>query len=328
MRIACFHLNQIGDFAFSLPALKSIRDSFPDSVITSVVRPSQREMMESTGLVDEIVCRSGGINLDKLRLARYLASLKFDIAVVFSQSAECAVLSFLSRAPVRVGFINTSLGSLLTKQIDFKHPPSTQNNLHLVETIGGRITQRDYVNLLKPTVTQIDRASKILSDYGISQDDNIVTFSPGTSGRRSVKEWTDEGYAAVGRYLISRGLKVVILGTEPAHGIINGCGDIIDLSGKTNLGEAVAILDRSLTLVAVDSGVLHLCAATGTRVVGLYGPSNHNITGPQGAGHIVVTSGADCSPCVRTQCSNGRKCMLDITADEVISAIDKVIGNG
>ena len=327
MRITCFHLNQIGDFAFSLPALKCIRDSFPGSVITSVVRPSQREMMESTGLADEIVCRSGGINLNKLRLAKHLASTKPDIAIVFSQSAECAALAFTSRAPVRAGFINTSLGMLLTRQIDFKHPPSTENNLHLVEAVGARITKSDYVGLLKPTAAQIDRANTILAGLGIKHDDQIVAFSPGTSGRRSVKEWTDEGYAAVGRHLVSRGLKVVVLGTEPSYNIVKDCGEIIDLCGKTNLGEVVAILARCRALVAVDSGILHLCAAVGTRVIGLYGPSNHKITGPQGEGHIILTSGADCSPCVRTQCSFGRKCMLDINADEVIEAVERIINN-
>lgn len=327
MKIVCFHLNQIGDFAFSLPALKSIRDSFPNDEIISVVRPGQREMMESTGFADKIVCRPMGMNLNKLKLAKHLASLKPDMAVVFSQSAECATLAYLSGAHERNGFVNTSLGSLLTKRIDFVHPPSTVNNLNLVEAIGGHITKRDYVGLLKPTASQIDRANKILLDNGIMPEDKVAALSPGTSGRRSIKMWTDEGFVAVGKHLVSKGLKVVVLGTESANAITKDCSGVIDLCGKTNLGEVVAILSRCRVLVAVDSGILHLCAATGTKVVGLYGPSNYKVTGPQGEGHAIITAGVQCSPCMQRKCSrgHGRICMLQIKPEDVVEAVDKIL---
>ena len=123
MRILCFHLNQVGDLAFSLPALKCIRDTFPDATVTSVVRPAAREVLESTHLADEVVSREPRLNLDKYRLARRLAAGKPDVAIVLSQSAECAILSYISRAPKRIGFINTSFGRLLTHQVDFAHPP-------------------------------------------------------------------------------------------------------------------------------------------------------------------------------------------------------------
>ncbi len=60
MKIVCFHLNQLGDLVFSLPALKSLRDSYPDANITSVVRPGLREVIESSGLVDNIILRPSG----------------------------------------------------------------------------------------------------------------------------------------------------------------------------------------------------------------------------------------------------------------------------
>ena len=325
MRIVCFHLNQVGDLAFSLPALKCIRDSFPDAIVTSVVRRSAREVLASTELADEVVYRNSGLNLDKYRLVRRLVAGRYDMAIVFSQSAECALLSYVSRAPKRIGFINTSLGRLLTHQVDFKHPPSTENNLRLVEAAGCTITKRDYVGLLKPSDAQIERANRILAEHSVGPDDPIAALAPGTSGRRGVKEWTDGGFAAVGGYLSRRALKVVVLGTVPATEIVKECAQIIDLSGQTDLGEVAAIVARSKLLVAVDSGVLHLAAAAGTAVVGLYGPSNPEITGPQGERHIVLTSGAQCSPCVRTECEHGRKCMLNITADEAIRAVDAIL---
>ena len=325
MRIACYHLNQVGDLAFSLPALRCIRHSFPDSMITSVARPNAVELLGCTGLVDEVLVRRDGFDRAKLGLARSLRKRRFDLAIVFSQSAECAVLARLSGAPKRIGFADTSLGGLLTRRVDFFHPPSTENNLRLISEAGCHITCRDYSGLLKPTADLIQRGNRVLAENGIEIGEQLVALSPGTSGRRNVKVWTDEGFSEVGRHLTERGYRVVVLGTEPARGIVAGCPKIVDLGGKTNLGEALAILARSRALIAVDSGILHLAAAAGTKVIGLYGPSNPRITGPQGQGHIVLTSGEDCSPCMRTECKFERKCMTNIDVRRVIDALDGVL---
>ena len=325
MRIVCFHLNQIGDLAFSLPALKCVRDGFPGARITSVVRPPAKELLECTGLADEVLVRSGGLNLRKIRLARELACRGFDLAVVFSQSAECALLAYLTRAPRRIGFVNTSFGWLLSERVAFRHPPSTENNLRLIEAAGCAITKMDYVGLLKPSPAMIERGERVLAENGIGRDDRTIAFAPGTSGRRRLKEWTDCGFADVARHIVSKGLKVIVLGTVPATGIVQERPEILDLSGRTNLGDAVGILARCEALVAVDSGILHLCAALGKPVVGLYGPSAPAVTGPQGEGHVILISGAECSPCDQGECRFSRKCMTDIDPNDVAAAVDTVL---
>lgn len=326
MRIVCFHLNQVGDLAFSLPALKCVRDSFPGSHITSVARPILAQILDATGLTDDVLDRPTGLGPGKLKLARVLRSGRYDLAVVFSQSAECAILAYLSRAPERIGFVSTSLGALLTHRVEFHHPPSTANNLRLIEAAGCRVTKFDYVGLVRPPAEQSRRAEDMLARHGIAPSDVLVSLAPGASSRRSVKEWTDEGFAAVAAHVLQRGARVAILGTQPADGITSLCPGAVDLSGETSLGDVLALAARSRVLVAVDSGILHLAAAAGTKVVGLYGPSDPRITGPQGDGHVIVTSGADCAPCIATDCRRARKCMLDITAQEVIDAVDAVLG--
>ncbi len=328
MRIICFHLNQVGDLMFSLPALKSMRDSCPDAHITSVVRPSLKELMEATGLVDSVLIRNVGLNLDRVRLISTLSALKPEVAVVFSQSASSSSIAYLSGAPKRIGFEGTSLGFLLTSRVPFRHPPSTVNNLKLVEAIGAKITCEEYSGLLKATSAQMDRGNAILQKYGVQPDEPVAALAPATSSNRSVKEWTNEGFIAVGNYLAEQGFRPVMLGAADQSNDVKEYGRILDMRGQTTLGEVTGILHRSRLLVAVDSGLLHLCAAIGTPVIGLYGSSNPAITGPQGESHIVLTSGADCSPCVKTSCSFGRKCMLDITPSHVISAVDSILARG
>jgi ADP-heptose:LPS heptosyltransferase len=195
----------------------------------------------------------------------------------------------------------------------------------LVSALGCEVTTRDYFGLLKPSYEQAERANALLAAHGIDHDDPIAALAPGTSSRRDVKAWTEDGFASVGQHLTDRGLKVVLLGTEPCEPIAGRCADIIDLGGRTNLADVLGIVARCRMLVGVDSGVLHLCAAAGTKVVGLYGPSNSRITGPRGEGHVVVTAGADCSPCLRTECKFNRICMTDLAPQAVIAAVDSVL---
>ncbi|MGB9618849.1 MAG: lipopolysaccharide heptosyltransferase II [Armatimonadota bacterium] len=325
MRIVCFHLNQIGDLVFSLPALKCLRDSFPNAYIASVVRPPVRDLLQCTDLVNEVLVRSGGLNLRKIELARRLAAGKFDLAVLFSQSAECAILAFLSRAPRRVGFVNTSFGRLLTDLVQFRHPPSTENNLRLVRAVGCPISKSDYVGLLTPSQAMMESGRHILDEHGVGSDERIIALAPGTSGRRRLKEWSESGFARVAKHAVAGAMKVVIIGTDPAPGIVQDSREIIDLAGKTTLSDVVGILARCAALVGVDSGILHLCAALGKPVVGLYGPSDPATTGPQGKGHVVLFSGAECSPCAQVKCSFGRKCMTNIDPADVIAALDAVL---
>lgn len=326
MKIICFHLNQLGDLAFSLPALKCIKDSFQDAVITSVVRPGYEKLLASTGLVDDILIRdSRFFSCRKLELIEKLVFGGYDIAVVFSQSLGCSMLSYSTRAPKRIGFINTSLGFLLTKKVDFNHPPSTSNNLRLIDFLGCKKTCDNYAGLIIPTAGQIACAEDLLRQVGVDDGKPIVAFAPGTSGRRSVKEWSGESFAEVGRHLSDRGYTVLVLGTVPAFEIVEKCPQIIDLSGKTNIDCLLGVLSKCKTIVAVDSGILHLAAAVGVRVVGLYGPSNSDITGPQGGGHVVIKSDVECSPCMKTQCDKNRVCMRGVLSDDVIAAVERIL---
>lgn len=325
MNIVCFHLNQLGDLMFSLPALQSLRDSLPDAHITSVVRPELKELLEWSRLTDRILTRNGKKGLHPLRLALVLRKSKYDLAILFSQSAGCAWLAYATGAPRRIGFVNTSLGWLLTEHVPFVHPPSTSNNLRLIEALGITPTRTDYSGMLSVPQEARDSASRLLASYGISDFNRLVALAPETSKRRRLKEWTDEGFAEVARHLIKNRFEVVVLGAIPSPGITQLCEEVIDTGGKTSIADVAGILAHCKLLIGVDSGIIHLCAAIGKPVVGLYGPTDPRVTGPQGEGHVVISLGLECSPCKLSRCNYNRKCMTQIDPDRVIAAAEKLL---
>ncbi len=325
MRIVFFHLNQLGDLLFSLPALKCVKDAQPDAELVSVVRPGLAGLLGCAGLVDDILLRKGSLNIGKLRLARQLRDMGFDMAISFSQSAECSLLCRATGAPERVGFVGTTLGNHLTQQVEFHHPPSAENNFRLISESGFPITATSYLGIIRPDTRQQARADEILQAHGVSDSDRVIALAPGSSARRVLKRWSSEGFAGIGMHYAARGFKVVLIQGEPATEVTSLAPGLIDLGGKTNLVELMAVLARCSALVTIDSGVMHLAAAVGTPVVALFGVSDPAISGPQGEGHEVVSLNMTCSPCQKQTCDRARACMVGITPERVITAVEAVM---
>lgn len=324
-RIACIHLNQIGDLLFSLPALYNLRTQFPDAYVTSVVRPSCESLLDRTGLVDDIVVRKGGL-ASVLSTGQALHNQKYDMVLLFSTSGSGRMLAQLSGAREIVGFTHSPASMLFSKRVDWSPPPSTQNNLRLVQAIGCAMAKTDYVGLVQPHTEDLASARELLCDVGIPSDNGFVVLSPGTSSGRGIKTWPDERYIDISEYLARKfGLSAVLVGLKGAGGVAADSAHIADLTGKTSLPVLAALLMQSRAFVGVDSGVMHLAAAVGTRCISLFGPTNPSITGPQGSGHVVVKSALSCMPCMRSKCEKGLQCMLDISSEMVSSALDRLL---
>jgi lipopolysaccharide heptosyltransferase II len=325
MRIVFFHLNQLGDLLFSLPALKSVRDAQPDAELVSVVRPGLAGLLKCAGLVDDVLLRQGGVNVGKLNLAGQLRRMGSDLAISFSQSAECSLLCRATGAPKRVGFVGTTFGGHLTQQVEFHHPPSAENNFRLISACGFPVTTTSYVGMISPSLEQQSAANELLRSHGVSETDEVIALAPGSSARRVLKRWSSEGFAAVGMSMVAAGRKVVIIQGEPADEITSLADGLIDLGGRTNLVELMAVLARCRAVVTIDSGVMHLAAAVGTPVVALFGVSDAAISGPQGEGHEIVTLNLSCSPCQKQSCDKARACMVGIMPERVITAVEAVL---
>lgn len=316
----------MGDLLFSLPALNSLRSRYPDAHISSVARPSCCDLLRLSGLVDEVIERPKGLRSDT-RLGGVLRERRFDLAILFSTSCGARLLAELARADETVGFTDSLWGLGFSKAVEWTSPPSTANDLRLVEAIGCGVTQRDYVGLIKIGPAEAESAARLLRPSGIEDGDRYIALAPGTSDRRGIKSWADEGFARVADYAAAEfGLRSVVVGTSGGAHIAELSRYATDLTGKTSVSLLASVLHRAEVFVGVDSGAMHLAATTGTRVVGLFGPTDFLVTGPQGVGHQIVSMGMDCAPCLRSQCKKGAPCMLGIRAEDVLGRIRESLG--
>jgi heptosyltransferase-2 len=332
-RIAIFHLNGVGDLIFSLPALLAIRQLFPQAHITSILRPYLRDLLEPIGMVDRILLRpERETQRETLAFLRELRRGHFEMAVLFSQSLSANIYALLSGAPIRLGFVDTIFPQLLNPALNLRGITSVAKLLYLVEQLGARPAKLDYVGLLKPGRQQQKRVTALLGEVDGDKDRlAIISFGEGSKRPYPYKVWGREKFAAVGKYLSRQGLRPVIIGSKgeaPEAALLAeeiGRG-AFSFAGRTSLGELAELIGRGEIFVGIDSGPTHIAAALGVPLVAIYGPTDPTVTGPQGSNHIILHKPQDCGPCVTPTCDD-RPCLAAITAEEVIAAVDQLLGN-
>jgi ADP-heptose:LPS heptosyltransferase len=100
----------------------------------------------------------------------------------------------------------------------------------------------------------------------------------------------------------------------------------VNLMGKTRLSQLAALMKRSHLLIGNDGGPIHIAAAVGCPVLGLFGPTDPAVWGPRGSKVKVIYKGLDCRECFYPGCSRGKEsCMHQISVEEVCQTAQSML---
>ena len=149
------------------------------------------------------------------------------------------------------------------------------------------------------------------------------------------KRWPEHHFAGVADHFLTQGWQVWLLGGERdrtvAQTVIENChkpGHCVDLTGRTHIEEAIDLLAHARAAVSNDSGLMHVAAATGTPVVGIFGASSEHHTPPLGPAAATVSQPLACRPCFARQCPLGHKqCLETLEPDRVIGSLSALLEN-
>jgi heptosyltransferase-2 len=331
--------NWIGDVVMTTPAIRAIRQHFPESQIFMLAKPWVIPVLENNPHLDQIIAyqtagRHRGSH-GKIRLVKDLRKYNFEAVILFQNAFEAALITFLARIPIRIGYNTDARGFFLTHSIncepEIKKKHQTQYYLGILRGIGLDTcgTQLELMMGEK----ERSAAEVILSQYGVSGEDLIIGINPGAT-YGAAKRWYPERYAELcvrmyrkfgARILIFGGQKEKDLGSRIHLATGNYC---INLCGKTTLGEAMALIDRCGLFVTNDSGLMHVGAALDIPLVAIFGSTNPATTGPAGSRGRIIRVPAPCSPCLKVDCPADHRCMKEITVDMVFAEAEKIIRTG
>ena len=328
--------NWLGDAVMSEPALRSLRRLFPHASITLLVKPVVAGLFESHPAVDRIFLyedkgRHAGFT-GKWRLAGELRREGFDLAVLFQNAFEAALLTVLAGIRRRYGYATDGRSLLLSEPVAV---PDRRTPIHQI---------RYYWDLLKPlgltgdplepqlhvSAEEERLMAERLSRTGIGTDDLVIGINPGST-YGGAKRWLPERFAESAERLC-RALSAS--GRRPAVLLIGGKGeeplgrDIASrltartavLSGATTIRELLAAIKRCALLVTNDTGPMHIASAFRVPVVAIFGPTDWRTTSPYGADHALLRHPVDCAPCMLRECPIDHRCMTGVTVEQVAEA--------
>ena len=337
MKILVRGTNWIGDAVMSVPALRELRRVFPDASITLHTRSWADGLFRDASFIDELV------TFDKHRWkikdvydnSQFLRDDGYEIAILLPNSFESALTSFVTRIPRRFGYNKDVRGLLLTDPIAVPEWKNRRHEvfyyLHLIAEVERRMLGRETVSQSFPdTMIEVSDERRVaarakLTEAGLDIAKQTVALGVGSTNSRA-KRWPAENYAKLNDLLqIEADVNVILVGSEAeaevAEAVSNACHRTpLNLSGKTDLAEAVAILSEIDLLISNDMGLAHIAPAVGTQTIVIFGPTNPETTRPYSINAEVIRKEVECSPCMLRDCPIDHRCMTRISVDEVFEA--------
>jgi predicted lipopolysaccharide heptosyltransferase III len=320
-RILLIKLRYIGDVVLSTPLIPLLRKQFPEASITFLVNPGTESVLIGNPHLEEIrvIPRDGWVSqlgfLQKLRQAR------FDGVVDLTDGDRSAFLTYWTGARIRLGFNreNRWRGKLYTQVL-----PSTYGSMHMVDYHAQALTALGISDPVGEPELYLrakdqEQGEQLLTSLGIG-DAPLVLLYP--SARYIFKAWPLERFAALADWLADQGVVVALIGHQ--REVLTG-QQIFNLTrnkprnlmGQTRLLQLASLMKRSALFIGNDGGPMHMAAAVGCPVLGLFGPTDPHVWGPRGKKVSVIYKGLGCQ--------DEERCMQQISVEEVCQAADSLL---
>jgi heptosyltransferase-2 len=327
--------NWVGDAMMTVPALREIRRLFPEAHITLATRPWAKGLFSGAEFIDELQVHEGSGLRSVVQQVREWRKQSFDLAILFPNSLETALVASLARVPFRIGYATDGRQALLTHALELPEWRSVKHEvfyyLQIVAELEWLIKhEQTFLNRQPDSSLNISSgrqaaARDFLRSHGVgsSKDGRVlIALCPGSVNSRA-KRWPAERYAELGDRLIGElQAEVILIGSaaevDVSHAVSRQMREQpVVLTGQTDLAQLVAILSQVDLLITNDTGPAHIASALGRPTLVIFGPTNPLTTRPFSPFGQVLRQPPDCAPCMLRDCPIDHRCMTAITPADV-----------
>jgi heptosyltransferase-2 len=330
-RVVVRGTNWVGDSVMTLPALRALRRVLPNAKITLVVRPGAKGIFSDVDFIDQLLIYDRRNAFSVISQVREWRKRQFDLAVLFQNAFEAALIPFLAGVPIRLGYATESRQALLTHPLALPDWRSTRHEvfyyLYLVTALEqmlfstSEICESEPDASLRISDTRKAEAENLLRGFGVRDGEPVVALCPGSINSRA-KRWSADSYATLADRLIESKRQVVLIGSPNELDVSNEVTSRMQqhpivLTGKTTLDQITSLLSLVDLVVTNDTGPAHIAAALGRPTLVIFGPTNPLTTRPFAPEAEILRHPPDCAPCMLRDCPIDHRCMTAITVDEV-----------
>jgi len=297
-RILVSRTDRLGDLILALPLIESIKARYPKCHIDVMASDYASPVLENHDYVRKVIkVDNAALRNDKAcrrELRETLQNDKYRAALVLFPEKIISRIIYKAKIPVRIGtarrFQSIYFNRFLFhgRRANKKH--ESEYNLDFLKFFRpGRVNSVPHVYLEED---EINTAGKVLESAGVSG--RFIVLHPGSGG--SADRWPLGHFVKLYYILKSRNYPVIITGSMEEKDEINRVAEkiniaMVNLAGKTDIRTLAGLLSLASLAIANSTGPLHLAAAVGTRVIGLY-PHTRTMSpvrwGPLGTGHQVI----------------------------------------
>jgi heptosyltransferase I len=344
-RLLIVRLSAMGDIIHTLPAATVLRQAFPESIIGWVIeerwaellctlrtprsgpRSPQRPLVDKIHTVNTARWRSAlmsnqtweqvAAGLSDLRAARY------QIAVDFQGAVRSALVARWSGASVIYGVAQpreNAASMFYTRQVLARGKHIVEQNFSLAEAIAGRSLAMPRVEFPHEPAAETESEHR-LRDHDI---ESFAVLNPGAGW--GAKQWPAERYGYVAKRLAEDGVKSLVNfgpGEEALVRAVESASGGAAEGIACSLTQLIAMTRRARLFIGGDTGPMHLAAALGVPVVGIFGPTNPARNGPFGTKSVILRSPSSATTHARrAQPDEG---LLEISSDEVVAAARQLL---
>ena len=336
MKILVRAPNWVGDAMMAIPALEAIRRARAGAELIVLARPTVADLLSDQTYADRIIPydfrgRHHGWT-GKENLIRELRRETFEVAVLLQNAFEAAWLTWRAGIPERVGYGCDGRSPLLTKavRVPGKGEIPAHESYYYLELIRRAGWMERLPEAIAPVRLHMSEGAREAAETrlrrsGARENAWRVAIAAGAS-YGAAKCWPAERYALLADRLISEcGADVIFFGTEGEKEVTARiCSKMksraISLVGETSMRDLAALIASCSLFIGNDSGAMHVAAAVGLPVIGIFGSTDPEGTSPLTEQFSLIREAVSCSPCFLRRCPVDHRCMTRISADSVFSA--------
>lgn len=331
-RICIIKPSALGDIVQALPILPVLRRKFPQAEIAWVISQSFSGLLQGHPLLSEVIPfdRRGSLR-SYFQLLGELRRRRFDLVFDLQGLLRTGIMTLATRAPVRLGLQTSREGSAwachaLIDGTDRNRPAHRRyQNLAAALGVDAELVESGVVIPREAQHWAVEKLKALPRPW--------LAVHAGAGWE--TKRWPAERFAKVASRF--RGGVIAVgspgeksLAGQIAAGVRAKNGSVLDLCGETSLLQLAAVLEAADVVLSNDSGPMHLAAAVGTPVVGLFTCTNPVISGPAGSQHELLSAPVPCAGSYRKRCPQPGGCHLAcfdaISISSVCAAIERVVG--
>jgi len=331
----------MGSIVQATPLIRSVKNTYPEARLIFLTFSDNEGLIKSLGLIDEVMF----IRTDNL--LNFLLDIIGSLYQLKKKKVDCLLnLEFFSKFGTIMGFLS---GAQVTAGYYIKEPWRTHLISHKVYynhykhiseifmALGEPIDAGSKnLSLEKPVTNsnERDHIHRIFEEHGIKKNQWKVIINVNTSWLSSNRCWPLSNFSHLIKSMVDAyTAKIILIGAkrdlprvDELISLTGNSQNVVNLVGKTNIPQLLALLEQVDLVISNDSGPLHLAVMMGTPTISFFGPESPVQYGPREEKHTIMYKGYYCSPCLhvyneKNSSCEDNICLKDISVDEVFKVV-------